>query len=104
MAEHLRLRLRVFVAVVGSLLFIAGTTFEIKADPTGIVFRGATSGGNAGGTTLTLDRPAEAVLGDLLIASIDAVGAPTISKPAGWMVARSTSSGTAMKQVTYWML
>lgn len=100
MVDHLRRR--AIVAAVGSLLIVAGATYEIKADPVGIVFHGATSGGNAGGAALTLDRPVEASIGDLLIASIDAAGAPTITKPAGWMVARSTSSGTAMKQVTYY--
>lgn len=73
-----------------------------RADGATIAFRAATSAANAGGSTLVLDRPAGSVAGDVLVASVDVLGAPTITKPAGWTVARSSANGTAMKQVMYY--
>lgn len=61
----------------------------VKPANAAIAYRSASSGNNAGGaTSLTINTPSGAAVGDVLIASIDmriaATGSFTISTPSGW--------------------
>ena len=68
------------------------------------VFRGAgTAASNASGsTTLAVARPAAAVAGDVLLATVATVGA-TVTAPPGWTVVGSTSN-TGVRTIMLWRL
>lgn len=66
-----------------------------------IALRAATTATNGnGGTTLTMTVPASQQ-GDLLLATVDVRGAPTLTAPAGWTLVRQDTSGTAMRLATF---
>lgn len=68
-----------------------------------IAFRAATTGSVAGGQALalTLDVPAVPA-GDVMLATVDVRGVPTITPPAGWTLVRDDVGGTTMRTATYW--
>jgi fibronectin type III domain protein len=78
--------------------------------PTTIVFRSSSIGqtsGNKGALTLGLARPAGAVVGDVLLASIDVRGTASVTPPplSTWTLLESRTAGsgaTALKKSTYW--
>jgi hypothetical protein len=67
-------------------------------DPS-IVFRAASSGGNAGATTITLSKPAGVVAGDFLIAQVSVRDNPIITAPAGWTFLRRENSPALLSQL-----
>jgi hypothetical protein len=69
----------------------------------GISLRGATTARNNAEATITLPVPANQP-GDLMLASVDFRGQPTITAPAGWQLLRLDVNGTAMRKATYWRL
>lgn len=71
--------------------------------PVEIVFRGSTTVLGTG-TSVSLDRPAAALVGDVLIASIDVRNTPTIGAPTGWTLIRSDARTFRMTKATYWHL
>ena len=96
------MRRRRAAAVAGSIVLAASVTLPVRADAAVITFVGSTTATSGGGTTFVVQRPAEAAAGDLLVATVDVLGAPTITKPAGWLAIRSNANGTAMKQAMYY--
>ena len=72
--------------------------------PIEIVFHGSSTKAVTNGGSLSLTRPATALTGDVLIASIDVRGTTTISPPAGWTPIRTTTRTTSMIKATYWHL
>ncbi len=69
--------------------------------PPGITFRSATSSQNPTATTLTINRPANVVAGDVMVAGIGIRGAPSITAPAGWNLVRTDAAGTYTTQAIY---
>ncbi|MFN2467187.1 MAG: Ig-like domain-containing protein [Gaiellaceae bacterium] len=67
----------------------------------GIVFRAATSAGNATATTLTIDSPAGVGPGDVLLGSVAVRGNPIITAPAGWSLVRVDAVLNNVKQAVY---
>jgi hypothetical protein len=72
--------------------------------PYTIAFHGSSTKAVANAASLSLTRPAAAVTGDVLIASIDVRGTNAISPPAGWTPIRTTTRTTSMTKATYWHL
>ena len=68
----------------------------------GIAFRAASSAHNGGADSITVPNPSGIVAGDVLLATIDVRGRPTITAPAGWQLVRHDDGGTTMQKVTYW--
>ncbi|MFN2467484.1 MAG: Ig-like domain-containing protein [Gaiellaceae bacterium] len=87
----------------GALTATATVTITVSdpGAPAGIVFHGASSAGNAATSSLTLDRPAGMLSGDLLLAAVAVRGSPAITAPAGWTLVRSDQSGYTIKQSLY---
>jgi large repetitive protein len=83
---------------------VADVTTPRPPEPTGILFRSATQAANKVATTLALARPTGAQSGDVLLASVDVRGAPTIVPPAGWTLVRTTVAGDVMTTATFWHL
>ena len=86
---------------------------QASATPTGgggggtvPAFRAASFAGNATAATLDLPTPSGVAAGDVMVASVDVRGGPTISAPAGWtLVRRDTNlSGTTaiLSQAAYY--
>ena len=69
--------------------------------PSGIAFRAASSAQNPTGTTLTINRPAGVVAGDVMVAGVGIRGAPTVTPPAGWTLIRRDAAGTDTTQALY---
>jgi chitodextrinase len=67
-----------------------------------VSFRAASYAADKSATTLKIARPTGTASGDLLLASIDVLGTPTITAPAGWTLLRVDASGTALTKATYW--
>jgi chitodextrinase len=70
----------------------------------GIAFRSASSAGSREAMSLSLARPTGAVSGDVLLASIDVGGSPTVVSPSGWTLIRSDAAPGAFAKATYWHL
>ena len=69
--------------------------------PVPVEFRSASYAANKGVTTLKLPRPTGLVAGDFLLASIDVIGTPTVTAPAGWTLVVDDVNGTLMTKLTY---
>ncbi|MDQ1444566.1 MAG: hypothetical protein QOI20_1030, partial [Acidimicrobiaceae bacterium] len=70
-----------------------------------VAFRAAAAGSNgAGGTSLSLARPAGTLAGDVLLAQVTAAGGTGVSTtaPAGWSLLSSQANGTAVREEIYW--
>jgi hypothetical protein len=80
----------------------AAVTATVPAAPAAITLRGSSTGTNTAVSTLVLPKPASTQAGDVLIASLDARGAPSVTAPAGWTLVRKDVNGTAMVKATYW--
>ena len=72
--------------------------------PAGIVFRAASQAANKPATTITIARPSGVLSGDVLLASIDVAGTPTLTAPNGWQPVRSDAAGSSLTKATYWHL
>ena len=72
--------------------------------PAGIVFRAASQAANKAATTITVARPSGVLSGDVLLASIDVAGTPTLTAPNGWQSVRSDAAGSSLTKATYWHL
>ena len=70
--------------------------------PAGITLRAAAQAANRGATTLVLQRPSGVQSGDVLVASIDVRGAPSITAPNGWTLVEPVTAGTDLTKATYW--
>ncbi|HVW33756.1 MAG TPA: Ig-like domain-containing protein [Acidimicrobiia bacterium] len=70
--------------------------------PPGVTFRAASSAKNATATTLTINRPARAVAGDVWVAGVGTRTAPTVTPPAGWTLIRRDQAGTYTTQALYY--
>jgi hypothetical protein len=69
---------------------------------TGIAFRAA-SQASASATTLSLAKPTGTQTGDVLLATLDVKGAPTITAPDGWsLVGQVELVGSTTSHATYW--
>ena len=79
----------------------AVASLAIGAPSTGITFRSAASAANAPSTSLTIPAPANIAADDVLVAVVDARGAPTITAPSGWALVRLDISGNVMRQGVY---
>jgi hypothetical protein len=66
-----------------------------------IALRAVTTAANNAENTITVPAPASQP-GDVLLASIDFRGQPTITAPAGWTLLRQDNNGTAVRKATYW--
>lgn len=73
------------------------------ADDGTITWRGAATGSNATTTSVTVPVPTS-VAGDLLLATVDVRGQPTVTAPAGWTLLRTDTAGTSMRKATFWRL
>ena len=82
----------------------ASTTTLAGSGGSAITFRAASSAGERSTASLSLAQPSGAQPGDMLIASLDVRGTPTITAPAGWALVRSDPSGGTMTKATYWHL
>ena len=76
------------------------TTPDSMHRGTGIWLTGNSTATNDGGRILTLPLP-PSERGDLLIATIDAVGVPTVQAPAGWELARRDVESNSLVKLTY---
>ncbi|MDF2968316.1 MAG: hypothetical protein K0Q93_2094 [Nocardioidaceae bacterium] len=76
------------------------TTPDSMHRGSGIWLTGNSTATNDGGRTLTLPAP-PSERGDLLIATIDAVGVPTVEAPAGWDLVRRDAEGNSLVKLTY---
>ena len=83
-------------AISGNILFRAAST---SGTPTSLApaFRAAASASSPTGVlALTINRPANTVENDVMVASIGvSAGSPTITPPAGWTLARKTDNAAA---------
>ena len=72
--------------------------------PTGIAFRGASSASAKSASSLTIARPAAAVTGDVLIASLDVRAGVTPAQvtATGWQLVRADTAGSTLTKLTYW--
>lgn len=66
-----------------------------------ITLRGVTSAANSAESTLTIAVPAVQP-GDVMLASVDVRGTPSITAPAGWTLIREDVNGTALRKATFW--
>ncbi len=72
-----------------------------------IDWRQSGSGGGSTTTPFTVNRPADATAGDLLLANIMFRGdaTVTVTPPSGWtLIAKRTNTGTPITQATYWRI
>ena len=76
----------------------AGSSISVHRD---IVFRGSASASSGSTASISVARPAASGAGDVLVATIDALGAPTINSPAGWVLVQTNASGTTLRQSTF---
>lgn len=77
-------------------------TTPAAPEPSGaIALRGATAAGNTGGSSVTGAAPAGLTAGDVLVASVDVRGRPTITAPSGWSLVRYDEAGSTMRKATY---
>jgi hypothetical protein len=74
----------------------AGANATTPSASTGITFQGASSASTRG-TSLSIPRPGGAAAGDVLVASIDVIGTPSIMAPTGWMLIGSNTSSSLTK-------
>ncbi len=65
-------------ALTAASLFLTETASAV------VGFRSSTCGQNTGATTLTLNKPAGTVAGDLLVAHIGTANGPAMTAPSGW--------------------
>jgi hypothetical protein len=83
----------------------ATVTLTVEPPPpppgSGIAFRAASAGANGPATSLVVPKPAGAVTGDVLLASVAVRGVPAIAAPAGWSLVRVDARGTILKQAVY---
>jgi Domain of unknown function (DUF1929)/Bacterial Ig domain/Kelch motif len=79
------------------LVPLASTSAAVDA----IGFRSASSAANASTTTLVLPLPPGVAAGDVMLATVAVRGAPTITAPAGWSLARLDIDGTFVRQAVY---
>jgi sugar lactone lactonase YvrE len=66
-----------------------------------ILLRSVTSRAAKDATSVTISKPAGVTTGDLMVAAVTVRGAPTITAPGGWTLARIDTNGSAMRQVVY---
>ena len=77
-------------------------TWGITDTPaTGISFHGAAGTGISARSAIRIARPLGVVGGDVEVASILAVGAATVTAPAGWSLVRTDASGSVFRQMIY---
>lgn len=84
----------------------AAASATVPANPApggGISLRGAVTARNNAEATVVVPLPVNQP-GDLLLASLDVRGQPTITAPAGWQLLRQDVNGTAMRKATFWRL
>ena len=79
-------------------------TTSAPPPPAGITLRASAQAANKGAATLVLPRPSGAQPGDVLVASIDVRGAPSITAPNGWTLVSPVTNGTDLTKATYWLL
>jgi PKD repeat protein len=65
-------------------------------------FRSASSAANPTATTLPIPAPSGVVSGDVLIASVDVRGNPTITAPSGWNLIRLDLIQNSFRKATYY--
>jgi PKD repeat protein len=65
-------------------------------------FRAASSAANPTATTLTIPAPSGVVNGDVLVASVDVRGNPTITAPTGWTLIRLDLIQNSFRKATYY--
>ena len=82
----------------------ASTTTLAGGGGSAITFRAASSAGERSAASLSLAKPSGAQPGDVLVASLDVRGTPTVTAPAGWTLVRSDASSGTMTKATYWHL
>jgi hypothetical protein len=79
----------------------ATVTVTVGTPPPGITFRSASSAQNPTATSLTINRPAGVVAGDVMVAGVGIRGAPVVTAPAGWTRIRTDAAGTSTTQAIY---
>ena len=78
---------------------VATATTTVGVPPAGIVLRSSSSGQNGlAGASLTLPAPAGVVSGDVLVAVVDVIAAPSVTAPAGWSLVRTDVTTAANAQ------
>jgi hypothetical protein len=87
-----------FLALLLSLMVAPGSARAA------IAFVGASSAATSGsgGTTLAITKPTGVASGHVMIATITATGTGALTPPSGWTVAKDTTQGTAIRQITYY--
>lgn len=81
----------------------AAVTATTSTTPSsGITRRAASFAANPTATTLTIPTPTGTQPGDVLLATIDVRGRPTMTAPAGWQLLRTDVNGTVMTKATWW--
>jgi fibronectin type 3 domain-containing protein len=80
------------------------TTTTLPPATGGITFRAASSASSRAGTSLAIARPTGTQSGDVLLASLDVAGAPTLTPPAGWTLVRTDTAPGSFVKATYWHL
>jgi hypothetical protein len=91
------LRMGARAAVIGALT-AAALPAVANAD---VAFRSATAAANATASTLTLTRPTAVQAGDVLLATVDARGNPSVTPPSGWTLVRNDANSTTQVKATY---
>ncbi|CAN5825407.1 hypothetical protein BH24ACT15_BH24ACT15_33030 [soil metagenome] len=66
----------------------------------GIWLAGTSASANSGGRSITVPIP-RTERGDVLIASVDLLGAPNVKTPAGWRPVQMTSKGSTLRKATF---
>jgi hypothetical protein len=77
------------------------TTTAPTTSSAGIAWRGASAAANAQTTSLVIPKPEGVIAGDVMLASIDVRGKPTITAPGGWKLVRRDNAGNTMTKATY---
>ena len=98
-----RLLLRLLLAIsCGMVLLGIGVSGGVTV-ASALSFNSASAGHNTVATSLTLTAPAGSIRGDVMIASVDADGSPTVSPPTGWTLIRTdvNAASTHMSQSLY---
>jgi hypothetical protein len=67
-----------------------------------IEFVSSSNGANKTAASLTLPRPTGLRSGDVLVASVDALGPIPSVAPSGWTLIRHDAVGTELSKATYW--
>jgi Bacterial Ig domain/Calcineurin-like phosphoesterase len=80
----------------------ATVSVRVGTPPPGVTFRSASSAQNPTATTLTINRPAQTVAGDVMLAGLGIRGAPAVTPPAGWTLIRRDQAGTYTTQALYY--